>query len=88
MAYLHPCVIADQRAQNGITGNSWETVSPSWALSRTAQAVTGTSQDRLAFKFHEILIKEWRAYKDIIGQERWKQIQFHFQPLARKAANG
>lgn len=81
-------VIADQRVQNGVTGNSWETVRPSWALSWTVQAVTGTGRDRSAFKFHEILIKEWKAYEDIIGQEHWKQTQFHFQPLARKAANG
>lgn len=84
----HPHIFADRRVQNGITGNSWETVHPSWALSRTVGAVTGTGHDRSAFKFHEILIKEWKASEDITGQEHWKQIQFHFQPLARKAVNG
>lgn len=87
-ADLHQCVIADQGVQKGITGNLWENVRPSWALSRIVQTVTKTGHDRSAFKFHEILIKEWKAYEDIIGQEHWKQIQFHFQPLARKAANG
>lgn len=49
-----------------ITGNSWETVHPFWALSRIVQAVISTSHDRSAFKFNETLIKEWKAYEDII----------------------
>lgn len=49
-----------------ITGNSWETVHPFWALSRIVQAVIRTSHDRSAFKFNETLIKEWKAYEDII----------------------